>query len=168
MSEEKLASIQSRVIFSKDKKYRYILERMWNTKKPKAAIIMINPSFADELRTDTTVCKLINFLIDNNFGGLKIVNLFSFISSNPPKKLDTQEAIGKLNDQYVKEAINNADQIIIAWGIEKNKYKNRKAELKEFVINTNKKIKGFIDKKGRVGRHPSRLNVFKLVDYIWE
>jgi hypothetical protein len=168
MIEEKLASIQTRVVFSKDKKYRYLLERVWNDKKEKATVIMINPNFADELKTDLTVCKLMNFLIDNDFGTLRIVNLYSFISSCPPHCKDNQYAIGELNDQYVMEAISDTDQIIIAWGIEKNKYKERKIELKEILTRANKKVNGFIDEKGRIGRHPSRLNTFNLIDYSWE
>lgn len=39
------ANIQSKVIFSKDKRYRYLLERVWNGEKKKATVIMINPSF---------------------------------------------------------------------------------------------------------------------------
>jgi hypothetical protein len=92
------ANIKSKVILSKDKRYRYLLERVWNSGKKKATVIMINPIFADELKTDVSVSKLMNFLIDNDFGTLRIVNLYAFISTDPSALSNNSEAVGELND----------------------------------------------------------------------
>ncbi|MDN8592776.1 DUF1643 domain-containing protein [Paenibacillus sp. 11B] len=158
------ASIQSKVIFSKDKRHRYLLERVWNSEKKKATVIMINPSFADELKTDVSVCKLMNFLIDNDFGALRIVNLYAFISTDPSALSNNSEAVGELNDQYIECSIADTDLIIIGWGIEKSKYTKRKAYIRNLLKKTNVEIKGFIDNEGRIGRHPSRINQFILSD----
>ncbi|MFL0557359.1 MULTISPECIES: DUF1643 domain-containing protein [Paenibacillus] len=168
MIEIRTATIQSKVIFSNTRKHRYLLERVWDDKKKKATIIMINPSFADELKTDLTVCKLMNFLIDNEFGSLRIVNLYAFISTDPSYLTNNKDAVGDLNDQYILESINDVDLVIIAWGIEKDKYKKRKEQVKKVLQHLNIEVKGFIDSDGRIGRHPSRINNFILEDYSWE
>jgi hypothetical protein len=164
----KEATIQSKAVFSKDGKHRYLLERVWNEQKKKATIIMINPSIANELKTDITVCKVMNFLIDKDFGALRIVNLYSFISTDPSCLLTAKDATDESNDQYIKNATRDSDIVIIAWGIEKNKYKKRKEQVKNMLKDHKIKTKGFIDSEGRVGRHPSRLNEFTLENYTLE
>ena len=40
---------------------------------------MQNPSYADELKGDLSVTKIMNFLIDEGFDCLDIVNLYSYV-----------------------------------------------------------------------------------------
>lgn len=168
MIETETATIQSKAIFSIDRKHRYLLERCWDDRKKKATVIMINPSFADELKTDLSILKLMNFLIDHDYGTLRVVNLYAFISTDPSQLKKNPDAVGELNDQYIKESIENTDLIIIAWGVERDKYKVRKNQLKMLLLNSKPTIKGFIDEEGRIGRHPSRINKLNLADYSWE
>lgn len=75
--------INSTAIFSKNKQQRYILIRKWN-KNPLCLFFLLNPSFASELLYDNTTMKVINFVIKKNiYGGVIILNLFSFINTNP-------------------------------------------------------------------------------------
>ena len=83
MIKVKEAQVQSKAIFSDDLQHRYLLSQTWDRDKKSAAIIMINPSFADELKIDTSVMKIRNFLVENEYGSMSIVNLFSYISPNP-------------------------------------------------------------------------------------
>jgi len=164
----KEATVQSKVIFSEDRRHRYLLERVWDSNKKVATVIMINPSFADELKTDMTVCKLMNFLMDNDFGSIRIVNLYAFISTDPSALVNNPDAVGILNDQYIENSISNTDLIIVAWGIEKTKYTKRKAYVRNILIKHKKEVKGFMDDENKVGRHPSRINKFILSDYPLE
>ncbi|MDR0442480.1 MAG: DUF1643 domain-containing protein [Treponema sp.] len=167
MIKEKSATIKSRAVFSKDEKHRYLLERIWNDKKKKATVIMLNPSFADELKTDQTICKVMNFLIEKDFGTLRVVNLYAFISSEPSHPKKNHDVVGELNNQYILDAINDTDVIIIAWGVEKKEYIKRIAEVKEILSKSGKKIKTFIV-NDRVGGHPSRGNISDMIDYSLE
>lgn len=165
MIVNKEATVKSKVIFSADNRHRYLLERVWDDEKKKATVIMINPSFADELKTDMSVWKLTNFLMDNDFGTLRIVNLYAFISTDPAGLSNNPDAIGELNDKYIESAIADTNLIIIGWGVEKSKYTKRKAYVSNILKKSNVVIKGFIDKEGRIGRHPSRINHFNLSEY---
>lgn len=78
-------SIKSTAIVSDDGNYRYRLTRVWDNNKQSATVIMLNPSKANELKSDKTVMNLTNFLIDNNFGSVNIVNLFSYMTTDPSK-----------------------------------------------------------------------------------
>ena len=168
MIKEKYAIIQSRAVFSKDGKYRYLLEKKWDDKKRNITIIMINPSYADELKTDPTVCKLMNFAADNDFGSIKIVNLYAFISTENLNPGNIENAVGELNDKYILDAINNTDLIIVAWGVDKKKYRERKSKISKMLKKADIKIKGFIDDKNRIGAFPGKLSNLVLADYIFE
>ena len=171
MTETKTSTIQSKVIFSMDGKYRYYLEKVWDIEKKIATVIMINPSIADELKMDISVCKLMNFLIDTDdkkYGSLRIVNLYAQISSEPKKIKNNVIDVEILNDKYILESLKETDLVIVAWGIEKNKYTTRKKKIYEMLKNNNISIKGFKDKDGRIGRHPSRINDFILDNYSYE
>lgn len=45
----------------KDKKYRFILKKEWDSEKDNIAFLMLNPSKADALRSDNTVNNATNF-----------------------------------------------------------------------------------------------------------
>ena len=42
-------TMKTETVFSDDRLNRYLLRKEWDNKKPRAAIIMTNPSFADLL-----------------------------------------------------------------------------------------------------------------------
>ena len=49
--------------FSDDRVYRYVLSKEWNNKKPRAMVIMTNPSSAGEVVLDLTTLYTINNLV---------------------------------------------------------------------------------------------------------
>jgi hypothetical protein len=44
---------------------------------------MLNPSKADMLKNDKTVMNVNNFLIDENYGSMTVVNLFAYRATDP-------------------------------------------------------------------------------------
>lgn len=162
----KEAHVLSTVIFSEDHKHRFLLNKIWDSEKKSAAIIMINPSFADELKIDTTVMKVRNFLVDHNFGSMSIVNLFSFISSNPDALAGNTDSVRPETDKYINETVQAANTIIIAWGSDKSKYVKRKKEVWQLLLEHQQKVKCFKCKDNKMGRHPSRLGKLELCDFI--
>ena len=53
--------MEKNAILSEDRKYRYILWRIWDQSKPMVLFIALNPSTADETHDDRTVSKCIGF-----------------------------------------------------------------------------------------------------------
>lgn len=166
MAIEKEALIKTKAIFSEDGKHRFLLRRIWDENKKKAAVIMQNPSYADELKGDLSVTKIMNFLIDEGFGCLDIVNLYSFISTDPENLKRNNDLERKDTDKFILKAIEDAEIIIIAWGSDKNKYSARKREVMKLIKEYAIPLKCFKDPDGKMGRHPSRMgNDFELVDF---
>lgn len=96
--------------------YRYSLWRRWDHSKPKVVFIMLNPSTADHIVDDPTIRRCISFSKSWGFGSLEVVNLFAYRATDPRELIATEEPVGKLNDEYIKNAIMDASLTILAWG----------------------------------------------------
>ena len=101
---------------SKNRKYRYVLWRIWDESKPCVTFICLNPSTANEVDNDPTVRRCINFARDWNFGGVYMANLFAFRSKSPEILKKEIEPIGKDNDKWLKELSDKSKIVIAAWG----------------------------------------------------
>lgn len=56
-------------MFSKCRKYRYVLWRIWDDDKPRVMFIGLNPSIAGAIIDDPTIRKVIGFAKRWGFGG---------------------------------------------------------------------------------------------------
>ena len=99
---------------SNDKKDRYSLSRIWDSKKPKALYIMLNPSYADDESDDPTIRRLIFFSKKFKFGGFYVTNLFTQITPYP-KELNMDNNSKKKNLIIISELIKKSDLIVYAW-----------------------------------------------------
>ena len=144
--------------------YRYSLMKLWNEALPKVTVIMLNPSIANELKNDPSVNRCLNYLIDNDYGSLEIVNLFAYVETDSKTLRASQEYIGPENNNYIREEIVNSTTVIVAWASD-NDYRIRKREVLSLI--GNRTIKYFEDFSGRnIPNHISRLkNGFELQDY---
>ena len=105
-------------IFSQCRQYRRLLWRIWDYGKPEVCFLMLNPSVADDTKDDRTMRKCVGFSARMGFGGLRVVNLWSFISTDPrgvPK--DRIRARGPTNDDDVRRAARECDRTVLAWGV---------------------------------------------------
>ena len=100
---------------SNDKKDRFSLSRIWDSKKPKALYIMLNPSYADDELDDPTIRRLIFFSKKFKFGGFYVTNLFTQITPYP-KELNMDNNLKKKNLKIISELIKKSDLIVYAWG----------------------------------------------------
>ena len=122
------AEVSVEAEFSDDRKLRYSLTKSWNTDKPKALFILLNPSKADVLKVDNTFGNIINQSIDLGYGSLTLVNLFPFMATDQ-KELKGKLELGKNeNINVIKRELNSTKNVFIAWGSEHHKYKERKSE----------------------------------------
>lgn len=119
------AYIDKGAILSKNRLYRYVLWRTWDTTSNKTCLFIgLNPSSADESEDDPTLKRCINFAKSWGFGRCVIVNLFAYRTSRPNKLIQIKKPIGYKNNQHIKKQCEKADQIIIAWG-NKGSHMNR-------------------------------------------
>jgi hypothetical protein len=102
--------------FSNDEKYRYLLWRQWDTKKPIITFVGLNPSTANGLTDDNTITRLINFTYTWSFGGFKIVNLFALKATDPGELIIHPDPIGPDNDDYLLEIAKDKTQVVFMWG----------------------------------------------------
>jgi hypothetical protein len=104
-----------------DKLHRVELRRVWNDTLPMLVVCMLNPSDADHEREDPTLHVLIYFAKFWGFGGLLIVNLYSYRTSKPAEMFAMGgAAIHVENERYVNSAVvyarDHGGQLLAAWG----------------------------------------------------
>jgi hypothetical protein len=162
--------IKNMVVYSDDEKYRYSLTKIWDENKPKAAFIGINPSDATELIMDKTVMNLTNHLVNEGFGKVEIVNLFAYRSKDQRGLINREDEHEKYNIDYIRQALQNSQLIIVGWGRDaenNSKYKAVIARVKEELAEHKNIVKCFKDKKGNINCHLSigYSAEWELVDY---
>ncbi len=142
--------------FSEDRAYRYILSKEWNNKKPRAMVIMTNPSSAGEVVLDLTTLYTINNLVALDFGAVDIVNIYPKITQKlKVDDVDLREI--EISDKLIIETAEKVDSVIIAWGRvgEKSKaIEKRQNELLEKLQVFKDKLFIIGDGKGNVLFHP--------------
>jgi len=121
-------------ILSDDRKYRYVLSRIWDESKPTVMFIGLNPSTADETTNDPTIIRCIEFAKSWGYGGVYMLNLFAFRATQPEDMFQANEPIGIDNDNYLMEYSKKCDKIICAWG-NHGKFKDRSNEMKSKLNN---------------------------------
>lgn len=102
-------------IFSPCRCYRYVLWRVWDTAKPQAMFIGLNPSTADQNTDDNTIRKVRAITANWGCGGFYMVNLFSLVTPYPAELFECADPIQD-NDHYLKMAADLSDRVVFAWG----------------------------------------------------
>ena len=107
-------------LFSRDRKYRYLLTREWSPMFPGQAgrmlFIMLNPSSADSLVDDPTIRKCMGFARRAECTSIEVVNLFAYVPTDPRALKHTDDPIGPENDRHILEAVKRAKIVYAAWG----------------------------------------------------
>lgn len=107
----------SGAVFSEDRKYRYMLWRVWNRELPAVIFIGFNPSTADEIQDDPTIVKMAGYSKRWGYGGLYVGNLFALVSPEPIDVLIRPGlAKGDENDHYLEELRHVAGIVVVGWG----------------------------------------------------
>lgn len=107
---------ESDAVISDCGKYRYLLRRVWDQQKPRALLVMLNPSTADASTDDPTIKSCIRLTNGLGFGGFEVVNLYAWRATDPAMLAHVADPIGKNNDGVIAAAINRWDIPICAWG----------------------------------------------------
>ena len=96
------------------KRYRYGLWRQWSD-APMIMFIGLNPSKADAFKNDNTITKVMKIARHNGYGGVYMVNLFSFITPHPKELIadDNEYKNIELISEYSKKAKGG---VVFCWG----------------------------------------------------
>ncbi len=122
-------------VFSDDKQYRYRLERTFDEDLLKVAFVGVNPSIADDLEDDKTITKCINYAKSWGYGGIVMVNLFAYVSTDPSALKNIENPVGIDNDKHLKDVFNSPGtigKIICCWG-ENGKLLGRDQEVLKMI-----------------------------------
>ena len=108
--------MEKSAILSADRKYRYVLTRIWDEKKPTVVFIGLNPSTADEEANDETIRKCIGYEKRWGYGKLIMANLFAFRSTDPSLLKRVEDPVGPDNDSYIQKCVSESNLVIACWG----------------------------------------------------
>lgn len=101
--------------FSDDKKHRYVLQRIWDKALPKVMFIGLNPSTANETDDDPTIRRVMRFAKDWGYGGVYMLNLYSFVTAYP-SKLEVSQHARITNDTFLRGYGKKSKEVVFAWG----------------------------------------------------
>ena len=92
------------------------MRRQWDGSLPYVAFVGLNPSKADEIRSDRTVSRCIDFAKRWNYGGLVMLNAFAFMATDPLDMRRVDDPVGPDNDAYIQAVAREIRFIVVAWG----------------------------------------------------
>ena len=127
--EEIAQTMRAGAEFSADRKYRYALWRIWDRSKPLVMFIGLNPSTANEVETDHTITRVMNFARSWGYGGFYMMNLFGIVSSKPEILLTDPDPLGDSNHWLGVIAL-ECEMIVFCWGVFKQA-RSRAEEIKK-------------------------------------
>jgi len=102
-------------LFSENRKYRYCLWRIWDESLPKIMFIGLNPSTANEEQDDPTIRRVVRFASDWGYGGVYMLNLFTYVTAYPKELLKCDNPL-MLADHYLQLYAKKVERIVFAWG----------------------------------------------------
>jgi hypothetical protein len=158
--------------FSEDRKHRYLLRKEWDKAKPRACVLMINPSDADGIVIDMTTQLVVNNLSKLDYGSVDILNLYSMIGRLSTRS-ETEEAKIE-NLKAIMQSVDKATQIILAYGAIGKSNKTVKARIDDLLSSLEAykdKVYYLTDIGGEILYHPLVPSVrlkWNLVPYFKE
>lgn len=104
------------VVFSRSGKNRYFLRYVWGS-GPILVWFMLNPSIANEQRSDPTVTRCINFSKANGYGGLIVVNTEPLVSTDSKGiRGQLSKTAARYNRRYIAAVAKRHPVVVVAWG----------------------------------------------------
>ncbi len=125
-------AMESGAAFSRCRRYRYALWRVWDSAKPRAMIVGLNPSTADESHNDPTITRCIGFARDWGYGGVYVLNLFAFRATFPSDLKRAGEPVGPANNRWLKKLSRESAIVVAAWGND-GMHRGRSAAVKRLL-----------------------------------
>ena len=121
---------------SKCQSYRYALWRHWDEAKPYVLFVGLNPSTADAVEDDPTLRRCMGYARDWGYGGVCMANLFAYRATEPKDMMAATDAVGPLNDRWLRKLSADAGIVIAAWGND-GSYLGRSLEVRGIIPKMN-------------------------------
>lgn len=102
--------------FSPDRRWRTLLWRCWDERRPVVNFIMLNPSTADEVRLDPSCSRARDYAARWGYGALLVTNVFAWRSTDPAVLASIEDPVGRGNDAAIVRAARRAQFVVCAWG----------------------------------------------------
>lgn len=116
-------------------RFRYSLTRWWKGKGGKIVWVMLNPSTADAVEDDPTIRRVHGFSKAWGFSSFEVVNLFARRTKDPSHLFSLKsDIVGPQNRDYLRAAISNADQVMVAWGAAKDPRVEERVEAIKVIV----------------------------------
>jgi hypothetical protein len=106
----------SGALFSKCRRWRYLLWRCWDDSRPVANFLMLNPSTADEVKLDPSCTRARNYAEKWGYGALIVTNIFGWRATDPEEMKSVKDPVGRGNDAAIVKAACEAKLVVCAWG----------------------------------------------------
>ncbi|HEX2914391.1 MAG TPA: DUF1643 domain-containing protein [Chloroflexia bacterium] len=155
--------------------HRYLLEIKLlesEVSRPRLAVILKNPSTAGAQRSDPTVGKVESWARKQGFASVIYVNLFALRSTKPAplNHYSYEQAVGPENDYFIRQALEQADTIVAAWGnsngIDPARYRQRIQEVLVLAGAVRLKVVGPLTRQGSPRHGLLWNNEPVLADYL--
>lgn len=117
--------------FSPDRLYRYMLLRRWDSSRPTAMFVGLNPSTADETLDDPTIRRCIRYAKDWGYGALLMGNIYALRSTDPKGLNAVEHPTGPDNDAWLEKMGRSAGIVVAAWGAWPGPVKSRPQRVAE-------------------------------------
>jgi hypothetical protein len=91
--------------FSRCGRYRWWLMRRWREGAPTLLFLGLNPSSADAQRDDATLRRLIGLADGWGYGAVEVLNLFSWISTDPAALRQASAPVGPRTDAWIRSRV---------------------------------------------------------------
>ncbi|MEN1728429.1 MAG: DUF1643 domain-containing protein [Pseudomonadota bacterium] len=114
--------------FSRCKRYRYALWRLWDQDRPPVMMIGLNPSTADAQRNDPTIRRCIGFARDWGAGGLVMTNLFAYRATYPADLMAAENPVGPRNRYWLRALADQCERLVAVWGND-GRFMNQSAQI---------------------------------------
>jgi len=109
--------VRGDAIFSKDRRYRYTLERRWTRSESDYVLFIgLNPSTADAEVDDPTIRRMAQFAHRWGYGGMTVCNVFAFRATDPRELKRAARPVGPRNNEILLREAQRAALIVICWG----------------------------------------------------
>jgi hypothetical protein len=109
--------VRSFALYSPCEGYRYRLDRTWDATRPRATIVMLNPSTATEAADDPTLARCRIRMQALGFGAMTVVNLFAWRATDPQGLRRVPDPVGPGNDAVIADAALGAAMVLCGWGL---------------------------------------------------
>ncbi len=97
-------------------RYRYSFTRWWGSGL-RVAWVMLSPSKANAWGGARLLSRVQGFTEAWGFSSFEVVNLFAYRTPSPAHLWERRcDIVGPRNDDYLRQAIVNADRVVVAWG----------------------------------------------------